>query len=116
METIVMMGIIAKFVLSVLALLTIAHYVPGIELSSIYIAVIVAVIFGVLGVTVKPVLTILTLPITIITFGLFAFVLNAFLFWFVASFVQGFDVHGFVPALIGSFVYALASWIINLIF
>lgn len=107
------MGLIARLILSILGLLVIAHYVPGIELGSLYIAGIVAVIFAVLNITIKPVLYVLTLPINLITFGLFAFVINAFLFWFTASFIDGFIVNGFLPALIGSFTYSILTWVIN---
>jgi putative membrane protein len=58
-------------------------------------------------------LGLLTLPINLITFGLFSFILNALLFWFVASFVQGFGVAGFVAALLGSVVLTLVSWVID---
>lgn len=94
-------------------LLLINEYVPGIEVASFYTALIVSVIWGIFGLTIKPILTILTLPITIITFGLFSFILNALLFWFLASFVQGFAVDGFVPALIGSAILAAVSWVLN---
>ena len=85
-----------------ITLLAIANFVPGIAVASFYTALIVAVLWGVIGLTIKPILTILTLPINIITFGLFSFVLNALLLWFLASFIAGFSVAGFVLALIGS--------------
>ena len=107
------MSLIARLILSILGLLIIAHYVPGIELDSLYIATIVAVIFAVFSVTIKPLLHVLALPITLITFGLFAFIVNAFLFWFTASFIEGFVVLGFVPALVGSVAYSVLSWLIN---
>jgi putative membrane protein len=94
-------------------LLLIREYVPGIEVASFYTAFIVSIIWGIFGLTIKPILTILTLPITIITFGLFSFVLNALLFWFLASFVQGFGVDGFIPALTGSAIIAIVSWALN---
>lgn len=111
-----MMQFLAKFILSVLGLLLIAHYVPGIELSGTYSAVIVAFIFGVLSVTVRPILFILTLPITILTFGLFSLVINAILFYFVASFVEGFFVAGFMEAFIGALLYTILSWVIDKLF
>jgi len=94
-------------------LLLISQYVDGISVESFYAALIVSVIWGIFGLTIKPVLTILTLPITILTFGLFSFVLNAFLFWFLATFVQGFTVDGFIPALVGSAIIAIVSWVLN---
>lgn len=92
-----------------LALLALSKLNIGIEVSSFYIAVIVALLWGVVSFTLKPLLMLLTLPLTLITFGLFSFVLNALLFWFLATFVAGFSVAGFIPALIGSIALSLIS-------
>ena len=110
------MKFIARFLLGVLGLLVIAEYVPGISLEGVYVATISVLILGLLNAVVRPILFILTLPITIITLGLFSFVINAALFWFVASFVQGFTVDGFWIALLGSLLMTLvnmvgSSWI-----
>jgi len=110
------MKFIARFLLSVLGLLIIAEYVPGISLEGIYVATISVLILGLLNAVVRPVLFILTLPITILTLGLFSFVLNALLFWFVASFIDGFTVDGFLAALLGSLLMTVvnmlgSSWI-----
>ncbi len=94
-------------------LILIANYVPGIDVSGFYIAIVVAVIWGVLGLTVRPVLTLLTLPINIITFGLFSFILNALLFWLLSTFIEGFDIAGFVPALIGSAILSIVAWVLH---
>lgn len=107
------MVIIGRILVSALALLLAAYLIPGIELGSIYIAVIAAVILGVLNLVVRPVLVVLTLPITIVTLGLFMFVINAALFLFVASFVEGFEVEGFWIALLGSLVVSVVSSIGN---
>jgi putative membrane protein len=108
---------LVKILIRVLAvaatLLLISKYVPGIEVSSLYTAVIVAVIWGIIGLTIRPVLTILTLPINIITFGLFSFIINALLFWFLATFIAGFSVAGFIPALIGSAILSLVGWVLH---
>ncbi|MAF59771.1 hypothetical protein CL631_02925 [bacterium] len=108
-----MINLILKLLTTVLALLLVANYVPGIEVSSFYIALIVSIILGVINLTVKPILVILTLPINLLTLGLFAFVINALLFWFVATFIDGFSVEGFVPAFIGAFVVATFGWFVN---
>ena len=94
-------------------LLLVANYVPGIVVAGFYTALIAAIIWGLMGLTVRPILLILTLPINLITFGLFSFVLNALLFWFLSSFIQGFAVAGFVPALIGSFFLSLVAWVLH---
>lgn len=103
------MKIVLHVLIVALALLFSAYIIPGIEVSSVYIAIIAAIIIGLLNLVVRPILFILTLPLTIITFGLFAFVLNALLFLFAASFVGGFAVDGFIPALLGSIVVSIAS-------
>lgn len=94
-------------------LLLISEYVPGITVASFYTAVIVALLWGILMLIVRPILTILTLPITLITLGLFSFVLNALLFWFLGTFVEGFTVAGFLPALEGSVILAIVAWVLH---
>jgi len=108
-----MLKILAKILLTVLALLIVAEVIPGIEVSGFYIALIVAFLLGIINVTIKPVLLLLTLPINILTLGLFTFVINGLLFWFIASFVQGFEISGFLPALIGAALVSFISWVGN---
>lgn len=103
------MFIVIRVLVTALALLVAAYLVPGIVVDSLYIAIIAAIILGLLNLIAKPVLIVLTLPINILTLGLFTFIINAFIFWFVASFVQGFSVEGFVPALIGSVIVSVVS-------
>ena len=103
------MNFIARILLSVLGLMLIANFVPGITIDNLYSASIAAIILGILNAVVRPVLLILTLPITIITLGLFSLVINAFLFWFAASFIQGFAVSGFFAALLGSLALSLVN-------
>lgn len=107
------MKLIAKILLAALTLLLVAKVVPGIEVENIYVAIIAALILGILNVFVKPILVILTLPITILTLGLFMFVINAGLFLFAASIVDGFNVAGFIPALLGSLIVTVASVLID---
>lgn len=108
-----MLKLITKLLIIVIALLVVSNYVPGIIVESFYIALIVAVILGLINLLIKPILLVLTLPINLLTLGLFTFVLNALLFWFVASFVQGFEVNGFIPAFIGAFIVSVFSWLGN---
>lgn len=104
-----MFKLILKILISAVALLVAAYAIPGIAVDGVYIAIIAAVVLGLLNLIVKPILFILTLPINILTLGLFTFVLNALLFWFAASFVEGFAVSGFVPALLGSLLVSVIS-------
>ena len=105
------MGIITKLLITVFGLLLVSYFVPGIEVVSLYSALIVALVLGVFNIIIKPILILLTLPITLLTLGLFTFVINAALFWFASIFVPGFSVDGFIPAFIGAFVLALLNWL-----
>jgi putative membrane protein len=102
---------VARFLFSVLGLLVIAEIFSGITVDSVYIAFIAAFILGILNAIVRPVLLVLTLPITVITLGLFAFVINALLFMFAASFLDGFDVENFWWALVGSVIMTVIGTI-----
>jgi len=107
------MNIIIRVLITALALLVVEQIIPGIEVEGLYIAVIAAVLLGILNLVARPVLIVLTLPVTILTLGLFIFVINAAIFFFVASFVDGFTVSGFVPALLGSIIVSVISAIGN---
>lgn len=105
------MIILLRLLINAGALLAISYYIPGINVDTFYIALISAIILGILNISIKPIVHLLTFPITILTLGLFSFVINALFFWFVASFVQGFAVDGFTTAFIGAFLMTIVSWI-----
>ena len=107
------MTLLVRWMVNALALLLVAYLVPGIAVNSFYIALIVAVSLAIVNITIKPLLVILTLPINILTLGLFTFVINALCFWFVASFVDGFAVSGFLSAFIGSLLFSLVTTLAN---
>jgi putative membrane protein len=107
------MKLIARIALGALALVLAAMIVPGVEVQGLYSAVIAACILGIVNALVRPVLVLFTLPITIVTLGLFIFVINAALFYFVASFIDGFSVDGFLAALGGSLVVSVITAIGN---
>jgi putative membrane protein len=104
-----MIHIAIKILSIAAALMLVAHYIPGITIDSLATAGIAALILGALNLVVKPVLALLTFPITLLTFGLFSFVLNAAMFGLAAYLVPGFAVAGFLPALLGSFVVTVVS-------
>ena len=108
-----MVRIITKWFISALSLLLAAYLVPGIEVEGFYIALIVAVVLGIVNIVLKPIFLILTLPVNILTLGLFTFVVNALLFWFVASFVDGFRVEGFIAAFWGALIVSVGSFLAN---
>ncbi len=85
----------------------------GIRVESLMTAIVAAAVLGLINVFIRPVLLILTLPLTILTLGVFAFLINAFLLAAVAYFVPGFEVDGFFAALMGSLIISIVSWIAN---
>lgn len=107
------MKLITRLLLTSLVLLIVAEYIPGITVDGFYAALIAAIILGLLNLFVRPILLILTFPITIITLGLFTFVINAALFWFAATFIDGFAVDSFLHALLGSLIVSVASAALN---
>ncbi|MEY3783763.1 MAG: hypothetical protein RLZZ230_85 [Candidatus Parcubacteria bacterium] len=108
-----MKNLLPRLFFNAIGLFVIAYYIPGIHVTGFYPALIAAFILGVLNVFIRPLLLILTFPITVVTLGLFAFVINALLFQFAASFIDGFDVDGFGYALLGSFFMSIISTIGN---
>lgn len=103
------MKIIARLLLTVLTLLVIAEYVPGISVTGFKVALLAAILLGLLNIFIKPILMLLTLPINLVTLGLFTFVINAGLFWFVADNLDGFSVDSFWHALLGSVIVSLVG-------
>ncbi len=107
------MKLITKLLLTALTLLIVAEYIPGINIDGFYPAIIAAITIGLLNLFVRPILFILTLPITIVTLGLFIIIINASLFWFAASFIDGFTVDSFGYALLGSLIVSIVSAVGN---
>ncbi|MCM2252592.1 MAG: phage holin family protein [Ramlibacter sp.] len=108
-----MIKLIAKWLLSAAALLFVAYVYAGVEVRSFGSALIAAFAIGLLNSVVRPILVVLTLPVTVVTLGLFLFVINALMFWAAASVLDGFHVQGFVAALIGSLIYSAIGIIIE---
>jgi putative membrane protein len=107
------MKLLSKWLLSAMALLAVAHMYSRVEVQSFGSALIAAVVIGLFNTLLRPVLVILTLPVTLITLGLFLFVINALMFWWAAGLLDGFQVRDFSAALIGSLLYTVAGMIIN---
>jgi putative membrane protein len=105
-----MIHLLARWVVNAAALLLVAYIYPGVTVASFGAALIAALVLGLVNAVIRP------LPVTILTLGLFIFVINALLFWFVAEIVQGFRVTGFGAALVGSILYSLitlvTSWLL----
>lgn len=103
--------ILLRWFITTLAIFAIPYFVAGVTVSSILTAVIVAACLVFLSLVVKPILTLLTLPLNILTLGLFSIVINGAFFWFVAQIIQGFTVSNFKAAVIGAFVISIINWI-----
>ena len=107
------MRIILKWLLSAVALLAVAYLYNGVQVNSFGSALIAAAVIGLLNMVVRPVLVVLTLPVTVLTLGLFLFVINALLFWAASGLLAGFQVSGFVAALVGSLIYTALGVVIE---
>ena len=107
------MKLIVRWLLLAAALLLVAHLSPGVSVNSFAAALVAALVLGLLNVLVRPLLVLLTLPVTVLTLGLFLFVINALMFWAAAGLLAGFKVESFGAALIGSVIYSIASTIID---
>lgn len=107
------MEILLVWILNAVALLIVAYILPGINVASFGAALIAALVLGLLNTLVKPVLILLTLPITVVTLGLFLLVLNALVFWFAGSVLKGFQVNGFWWAMLGALVYSIVSSLLS---
>ena len=114
------MSLLIRWFINALALMLVAYLYSGVQVNGIIealiAALIAALVLGLVNALIRPILVVLTLPVTILTLGLFIFVINAFLFWFVAEVVKGFTVSGFIGALIGSLMFSvitiITSWLV----
>jgi len=107
------MGFIVRIIVYTLALLLAANLIPGIRLDSLTAALVAGLLLGLINAIVRPILVVLTFPITLLTLGLFLLVLNAFCLWLVSVFVSGFRVAGFWPAFWGALLVSVVSWILT---
>jgi putative membrane protein len=108
-----MLKLLAKWLLSAAALLLVAYLYSGVQITSFAAALVAALVIGLLNAVLRPILVLLTLPVTLVTLGLFLFVINALMFWSAAGVLEGFYVRGFVAALIGSLIYSLIGMVID---
>jgi putative membrane protein len=111
-----MYHILGKLLLVMLGIALSAHVISGVFVEGIYTTLIVALVLGILNILVRPILFVLTLPITILTLGLFSFVINAGILLFISSFVEGFSIDGFLPAVLMATIVALVNFIGSKIF
>lgn len=108
-----MFKLLAKWLLSAAALLFVAYVYSGVEVKTFAAAMVAALVIGLFNTIVRPILVVLTLPVTVVTLGLFLFVINALMFWAASGVLDGFHVNGFLGALIGSLIYSLLGVLIE---
>jgi putative membrane protein len=105
--------LVLVWLVNVLALAAVAWLMPSVSISSPAAALVAALVLGLVNAIIRPVLVLLTLPVTVLTLGLFIFVINGLLFWGVASLVPGFDVAGFWSGVLGAIAFSLVSWLLS---
>jgi putative membrane protein len=101
------------WLINAVALIAVAYLMPSITVSDFTAALVAALVLGLVNAVVRPVLVLLTLPVTILTLGLFIFVLNGLLFWGVASWLEGFSVAGFWSGVLGAILFSIVSWLLS---
>lgn len=107
------MRMLLHWLINALALLALPYLFTTINVDSFTTALIVALVLGLINTLIRPLLVLLTLPVTILTLGLFIFVINGLLFWAVGSFMPGFHVGGFWAGVFGAIVYSVISWLLS---
>jgi putative membrane protein len=105
--------LIITWLLNAVALLVLPYVISSIHVASFGSALVAALVLGFINTLIRPILVLLTLPVTLLTLGLFIFVINGLLFWFVGSFISGFSVGGFWSGVFGAIVYSIISWILS---
>jgi putative membrane protein len=107
------MRLVVTWLINAVALLALPYLFTSIHVDTFTTALIAALVLGLINTLVRPVLVLLTLPVTLLTLGLFIFVINGMLFWFAGSFVAGFRVDGFWAGVFGAIVYSMISWALS---
>jgi putative membrane protein len=107
------MGFLVRVLANAVAILVAAAVVPGIEVSGALSTIGAGLVLGLVNALVRPILLVLTLPVTLVTLGLFLFVLNGLCLWLTAALVKGFEVHSFWAALVGAFLVSVVSWLLT---
>lgn len=107
------MGFVIRLVVNAAALWVAAQLVSGFVITGVTPLILAALVLGLINAIVRPILLILTLPLTLVTLGLFLFVLNAFCIWLTSRLVPGFEVHTFLAAVLGALVISIVSWIVT---
>jgi putative membrane protein len=105
--------LLVVWLINALALIAVAYLLPSVAVSSFGAALVAALVLGLVNAVVRPALILLTLPVTVLTLGLFIFVLNGLLFWAVGSWLEGFAVAGFWAGVFGAILFSIVSWALS---
>ncbi len=106
-------GMLAKLLITMVALFVTAYIIPGMSIQGVFAGFVAALILGIVNVIIKPIFIVLTLPLTILTMGLFLLVVNGLMLWLAAGLVPGFFVAGFWSAVFGSIILSIVTWFLN---
>ncbi len=109
------MMLLLHWFLNAVALVVVAHFVPGFEIKSLWYALLAVLVIGLLNATIGLLLKIITFPLSILTLGLFLLVINAIILLFASKILPGFEIHGFIPAFLGALALAVISMLFHLI-
>lgn len=107
------MRLLVIWIINAFALLALPYLMPSVTINSFLTALLVAVVLGFVNTILRPILILLTLPVTVVTLGLFIFILNGLLFWMVGNMFSGFHVAGFWPAVLAAILYSVISWALS---
>ncbi len=110
------MHLLIRLVVNAIALYLIAQFLPGFHVDSFGHAAVAALVLGIANAIVRPILFLISLPLELLTLGLFTFVINALVLWLVAKLVPGFRIDGFVPAFLGALILSLVSFLLSHLF
>ena len=110
-----MIGFLIRLAVNSFAILIVTYIIKGVEVSSPIVAIVAAFVLGVINAFIRPLVILITLPINILTLGLFTFFINGFLFYAVSKIVKGFAVTGFWPAFFGALIFSLISFLLSLL-
>lgn len=108
-----MARLLIVWLINTAALIAVAYLMPSVSVASFATALVAALVLGLVNAVIRPILVLLTLPVTVLTLGLFIFVINGLLFWAVGSFIAGFHVAGFWSGVLGAIVFSLISWLLS---
>jgi putative membrane protein len=108
-----MLRLLVVWLINTAALAAVAYLMPSVSITSAGAALAAALVLGLVNTLIRPLLVLLTLPVTVLTLGLFIFVINGLLFWAVGSLVPGFDVAGFWSGVFGAIIFSLVSWLLS---